>query len=155
MGFRTLAIQERSREVWNVLGAVKTGFGSFGGVIQKVQKKLQDASNVVDQAATRTRAMQRTLRSFAPEAIDRPRNIGDLVPALLRRSRGSTGHRSSPARGEAMWRGGHMPDSGVARAPQFGRWLVPAHPGRGGGCRERTLRSVAVHRRSLGSSVTL
>lgn len=62
MGFRTLAIQKRSGEVWGVLGAVKTEFSKFGGVIQKVQKKLQEASNVMDQAAVRTRAIDRRLR---------------------------------------------------------------------------------------------
>lgn len=62
MGFRTLAIQRRSSEVWNVLGAVKTEFGKFGGVIDKVQKKLNEASSAIDSAATRTRAIERKLR---------------------------------------------------------------------------------------------
>jgi DNA recombination protein RmuC len=63
MGFRTLAIQQRSSEVWNVLGAVKTEFGKFGVVLDKVKKKLDEASNVVDQAQTRRRAVERNLRS--------------------------------------------------------------------------------------------
>ncbi len=62
MGFKTLAIQQRSSEVWAVLGAVKMEFGKFGDVLEKVQKKLQDASNVIDTAATRTRVIQRKLR---------------------------------------------------------------------------------------------
>lgn len=62
MGFRTLAIEKRSSEVWKVLGAVKTEFGKFGEVIDRVQRKLQEASNVVDSAATRTRAIERKLR---------------------------------------------------------------------------------------------
>lgn len=62
MGFRTLAIQKRSSEVWEVLGAVKTEFGKFGGIIQKVQKKLHEASNVVDQAASKSRTIERKLR---------------------------------------------------------------------------------------------
>jgi DNA recombination protein RmuC len=62
MGFRTLAIQKRSSEVWSVLSAVKTEFGKFGGVIENVQKKLQEASNAIDQAGTRTRAIERKLR---------------------------------------------------------------------------------------------
>jgi hypothetical protein len=62
MGFRTLAIERRSSEVWTVLGAVKTEFGKFGGVLDKVKKKLQEASNVVDTAQVRTRAMNRRLR---------------------------------------------------------------------------------------------
>ena len=63
MGFRTLAIQKRSSEVWTVLGAVKTEFGKFGEVLDRVQKKLQEASNVVDQATVRSRAIGRKLKS--------------------------------------------------------------------------------------------
>jgi len=68
MGFRTLAIQKRSSEVWKLLGAVKTEFGKFGAVLEKTQKKLQEASHTIDQAATRTRAIERTLRSV--EAVE-------------------------------------------------------------------------------------
>ena len=46
MGFRTLAIQKRTSEVWNVLGAVKTEFGKFGGLLEKVQKNLQNAGDL-------------------------------------------------------------------------------------------------------------
>ncbi len=63
MGFRTLAIQKRSSEVWRVLGAIKTEFSKFGDVIVRVQKKLQEASHVVDSAAVRTRSITRSLRS--------------------------------------------------------------------------------------------
>jgi DNA recombination protein RmuC len=63
MGFRTLAIQQRSSEVWTVLGAVKTEFGKFGVVLEKVQKKLQEASNVVEDAGRRRRAVERRLRT--------------------------------------------------------------------------------------------
>lgn len=62
MGFRTLAIQERSSEVWQVLGAVKSEFGKFGEVIDKVHKKLNEAQNVVEQARTRRRAVDKQLR---------------------------------------------------------------------------------------------
>lgn len=62
MGFHTLAIQKRSSEVWDVLGAVKTEFGKFGGVLGKIKKKLQEASNTVEQAETRTRVMGRRLK---------------------------------------------------------------------------------------------
>ena len=62
-GFRTLAIEKRSSEVWTVLGAIKTEFSKFGGIIEKVQKKLQEASNVIDTAATRTRTIERKLRT--------------------------------------------------------------------------------------------
>jgi DNA recombination protein RmuC len=62
MGFRTLAIQQRSGEVWEVLGAVKTEFGKFGEVLAKVKKKLHSVSREMDQAGVRTRAIQRRLR---------------------------------------------------------------------------------------------
>ncbi len=62
MGFRTLAIQKRSSEVWTLLGAVKTEFGKFGEVIDKVQKKLEEAGNVIEGAQKRTRAIERKLR---------------------------------------------------------------------------------------------
>jgi len=62
MGFRTLAIEKRSSEVWSVLGAVKTEFAKFGGVLEKVQKKLQEASSTVEMAATRSRVLERHLR---------------------------------------------------------------------------------------------
>lgn len=62
MGFRTLAIQKRSSEVWTVLGGVKTEFEKFGTVIEKVGKKLQEASNSVSDVGKRTRAIERHLR---------------------------------------------------------------------------------------------
>jgi DNA recombination protein RmuC len=62
MGFRTLAIQQRSSEVWNLLAAVKTEFGKYGDVLVRVQKKLQEATNTIDTAAVRTRAIERKLR---------------------------------------------------------------------------------------------
>ena len=63
MGFRTLAIQKRSSEVWEVLGAVKTEFARYADILVKVQKKLQEANNTVDAGLTRTRAIQRKLRN--------------------------------------------------------------------------------------------
>ncbi len=62
MGFRTLAIEKRSSEVWNVLAAVKTEFGKFGDVLAKVKNHLDAASNTIDQTGVRTRAMKRKLR---------------------------------------------------------------------------------------------
>ncbi|WP_130619214.1 DNA recombination protein RmuC [Dyella amyloliquefaciens] len=62
MGFRTLAIAKRSSEVWTLLGAVKTEFSKFGTVLEKTRKKLNEASNVIDQASVRTRAIERKLR---------------------------------------------------------------------------------------------
>jgi DNA recombination protein RmuC len=62
MGFRTLAIEKRSGEVWELLGAVKTEFGLFGNILEKTQKKLQEASNVMDSARQRTRVIERKLK---------------------------------------------------------------------------------------------
>ena len=63
MGFRTLAIEQRSSEVWKVLAGVKTEFGKFGGVLEKVKKQLDMASRSIDQTNVRTRAIERKLRS--------------------------------------------------------------------------------------------
>jgi DNA recombination protein RmuC len=63
MGFRTLAIEKRSSEVWELLGVVKTEFGKFGNVLAKTKKKLKEASNTIDQAEVRTRAIERKLRN--------------------------------------------------------------------------------------------
>ncbi|GAB4564231.1 MAG: DNA recombination protein RmuC [Rhizobacter sp.] len=70
MGFRTLALEKRSVEVWEVLGAVKTEFAKFGDVLAKTKKKLDEASNNILQAEVRARAMSRELRSVEalPEA---------------------------------------------------------------------------------------
>ena len=62
MGFRTLAIEKRSSEVWELLGVVKTQFGQFGDALSKTKKKLQEASNSIDRAEVRTRAIERKLR---------------------------------------------------------------------------------------------
>ena len=63
MGFKTLAIEKRSSEVWEILGAVKTEFGNFGIVLEKTKKKLQEAANVIDKAGVRSRAIERKLRT--------------------------------------------------------------------------------------------
>ena len=62
MGFRTLAIEKRSSEVWNVLGAVKTEFGKFGEALEKVKKKLSEASSSIEAAETRHRVVSGKLR---------------------------------------------------------------------------------------------
>lgn len=86
MGFRTLAIQERSSEVWKVLGGVKAEFGKFGLVLEKVQKKLQEASNVVEDAGRRKRAVERKLRSVEalpaadPAALEPPLELPAPLP---------------------------------------------------------------------------
>ena len=79
MGFRTLALEQRSAEVWEVLGAVKTEFGKFGDVLAKTKKKLEEASQTIDSAAVRTRAMERRLRGV--ESLPDARTA-ELLPGL-------------------------------------------------------------------------
>jgi DNA recombination protein RmuC len=62
MGFRTLALEKRSAEVWEVLGAVKTEFAKFGVVLAKTRKKLDEAASSIEQAEVRTRQMARQLK---------------------------------------------------------------------------------------------
>ena len=62
MGFRTLAIQERSSDVWNLLANVKTEFGKFGDVMAAVKKKLNEASTKIDEVSVRSRAISRSLK---------------------------------------------------------------------------------------------
>ena len=80
MGFRTLALEKRSAEVWEVLGAVKTEFAKFGEVLAKTKKKLDEASSTIEAAQTRTRVMGRTLRSVEALA-DGPAQT--LLPGLI------------------------------------------------------------------------
>ncbi len=79
MGFRTLALEKRSSEVWQVLGAVKTEFAKFGDVLSKTKKKLKEASDTIDAAQTRTNVMGRKLKSVEslPEA-----QAQELLPML-------------------------------------------------------------------------
>ncbi|HYS82489.1 MAG TPA: DNA recombination protein RmuC [Anaeromyxobacteraceae bacterium] len=63
MGFRTLAIQQRSSEVWQVLGGVKAELGKFGEVLAKVEKKLAEASTTLELVATRRRVLERKLKT--------------------------------------------------------------------------------------------
>ena len=63
MGFRTLALEKRSSEVWQVLGAVKTEFGKFGDVLSRVKTQAQTVVNTLDQAQTRSNVMHRALRN--------------------------------------------------------------------------------------------
>ena len=62
MGFRTLAIEKRSSEVWALLGAVKTEFGKFGDLLDKTSRKLHEASNSIDSAAKKSRTIERKLK---------------------------------------------------------------------------------------------
>jgi len=62
MGFRSLAVEKRTSEIWDLLGAVRTEFGKFGDVLQKTKEKLDSASKEIDRAGTRSRAIERRLR---------------------------------------------------------------------------------------------
>ena len=79
MGFRTLAIEQRSAEVWAVLGAVKSEFGKFGEALAHTRKKLDEASNSISKAETRTRQLSRKLSEVeALPASDAEKLIGLL-----------------------------------------------------------------------------
>lgn len=79
MGFRTLAIQERSSEVWRTLGAVKTEFAKFGTVLDGVKKKLDEASNKIEETSVRSRALGRKLREVeALPAGEAQKLLGDI-----------------------------------------------------------------------------
>lgn len=79
MGFRTLAIEKRSADVWQTLGAVKTQFGKFGDLLEGVQKKLQESANKIESARTTSRQIERKLKDVEelPEA-ESVKLIGEL-----------------------------------------------------------------------------
>jgi DNA recombination protein RmuC len=79
MGFRTLAIQKSSSEVWNLLAAVKHEFGKFGDALSKVKDKLDQAASDMDRVAVRSRAITKKLR----DVEELPANPQPLLPELL------------------------------------------------------------------------
>lgn len=85
MGFRTLAIEKRSSEVWQVLSAAKSEFQKYGQVWEKLGKQLQTAQNTVRDAGVRTRALERKLRdveTFELGAAESPSLVEELLPEL-------------------------------------------------------------------------
>ncbi len=91
MGFRTLAIEKRSSEVWHVLGAVKTEFGKFGDVLERLKRQLTSATRTVEDTGIRTRAMERKLREVEqlPDTasaevlqLERPDPFGNSVDEI-------------------------------------------------------------------------
>jgi DNA recombination protein RmuC len=79
MGFRTLAIERRSSEVWAVLGAVKTEFGKFGEALEVTRRKLEQASRSIESAGVRTRQIERKLKGVeALPVIEAQLRLGDL-----------------------------------------------------------------------------
>ena len=80
MGFRTLAIERRSSEVWAVLGAVKTEFGKFGEALDATRKKLEQATKSIESAGVRTRQIERKLKGVeALPAIEAQACLGELT----------------------------------------------------------------------------
>jgi len=75
MGFRTLAIQEQTDNVWNILRAVRTEFGKFGDVLDATKKKLELASKEIDNAGVRTRAIERKLKNVESLPADEADNL--------------------------------------------------------------------------------
>ncbi|WP_408583669.1 DNA recombination protein RmuC [Paraburkholderia tropica] len=81
MGFRTLAIEQRSSEVWQVLGAVKTEFGKFGDVLARTKTQLETVTRSIEAAEVRTRAMNRKLRDVEALPGEEASNLlGDALP---------------------------------------------------------------------------
>jgi DNA recombination protein RmuC len=81
MGFRTLAIEKQSSEIWQTLSEVKTEFGRFGEILERTQKKLQEASNQIDAGATRARAIERKLKNV--DTLELPKVEVDVIEAEL------------------------------------------------------------------------
>jgi hypothetical protein len=103
MGFRTLAIEKRSSEVWAVLGAVKTEFGKFGEALEATRKKLEQATKSIESAGVRTRQIERKLKGV--EALP----VADAQARIQRSScfcasgAPPTGGSSRPATPAGIW----------------------------------------------------
>ena len=80
MGFRTLEVQKRSSEVWEILGAIKTDFGNFGTLLEKTKKKLQETTNVIDKAGIHSRKIERKLKNV--EALPEEKSMKILGEAI-------------------------------------------------------------------------
>ena len=79
MGFRTVAIEKRSSEVWQVLGAIKTQFNKFGDLLEATKKKLQESANKIDAAATTSRQIERRLKEVESlPTADSVKLIGEI-----------------------------------------------------------------------------
>jgi DNA recombination protein RmuC len=75
LGFRTLAIEKRSSEVWKLLSAIKMDFGKFGDILEKTQKKLQEAGNVIEKASHRSKQIQRRLNKVQDLPAEETKDI--------------------------------------------------------------------------------
>ena len=76
MGFRTLTIEKRSSEVWNLLGTIKQEFGKFVELLAKTQKKINEISNTIDNATKKSRTIERKLKNIA---IDSSNEVYDVL----------------------------------------------------------------------------
>jgi len=100
MGFRTLAVEQRSSEVWQLLGAVKTEFGKFGGVLAKTKEQLDRASSTLGTYEVRSRAIERRLRdvqSLPEEGARRVLAAGDPADRRSDATPAGTSDPSDPA----------------------------------------------------------
>ncbi len=79
MGFNTIAVEKRSSEVWKLLGTVKAEFGKFGDILDKTHKKLQEASNTIEDAAKKTRTIERKLKNVQTISPAEPEEL--LAPS--------------------------------------------------------------------------
>lgn len=83
MGFRTLAIEKRSSEVWELLGVVKTEFSKFGMLLDKTNKKLQEISSTMDLASKKTRTIERKLKNVEALPLNDENEFYDMLDADL------------------------------------------------------------------------
>ncbi len=79
MGFRTLAIEKRTSEVWTLLGTVKTEFSAFGAILDRTRKKLQEATSTIERAATRSRAIERKLKDIQSVPVEKAREPASIA----------------------------------------------------------------------------
>ncbi len=82
MGFRTLAIEKRSSEVWELLGVVKTEFTKFGDLLEKTNKKLVEISNTMSDATRKTRTIERKLKNVEALPVSDESTFYDMLPSL-------------------------------------------------------------------------
>ena len=81
MGFKTLAIEKRSSEVWTILAAVKEEFVKFGDILDKTQKKLQEAGNTIETASRKSRTIERKLRNV--ESLPEQQDVQPVSASML------------------------------------------------------------------------
>jgi DNA recombination protein RmuC len=121
MGFQTLMVEQRAAEVWRVLGAVKTEFGKFGGVLDKVQRQLQAASRTIEETGTRTRVMERKLRSVGQLDQTETATILALPSAGGIDDADLAGNRTDPADHDSA----NDPDNGAGSGTASNLVLLP------------------------------